>query len=291
MRRYTSLAVIIALLLSCTYCCSEMTYPHLFSLQELYEITVGKTTDDEIRKIDPDFSAIILSRNGHRISVHQLMEGGGFSLEFKPTFENTYVVIRIEPGLDFDNESDYYQFHAAEYPISSIEELKNRIENERVTYWDFCKEFSANCIRRIKTGYYVKLFGKDGSTIFVYIKPIVSTLENGQKPTLLIESIKIYKNFTSAQEFRENIHVGDAKSKVVSYDNNGFINEHQKDAEIFVVKEGIILIKYEKDTDMGEERVESMELILDSELRDDLNSNMNLLPELLYILETDKRCE
>jgi hypothetical protein len=95
----------------------------------------------------------------------------------------------------------------------------------------------------------------------------------------------------SAQEFCENIHVGDAKSKVVSYDNNEFINEHQKDAEIFVVKEGIILIKYAKDTDMGEERVESMELILDSELRDDLNSNMNLLPELLYILETDKRCE
>ncbi len=125
----------------------------------------------------------------------------------------------------------------------------------------------------------------------MYIKPIVSTLEDGQKPTLLIESIKIYKNFMSAQEFCENIHVGDAKSKVVSYDNNEFINEHQKDAEIFVVKEGIILIKYAKDTDMGEERVESMELILDSELRDDLNSNMNLLPELLYILETDKRCE
>ena len=27
---------------------------------------------------------------------------------------------------------------------------------------------------------------------------------------------------------------------------------------------------------------------VDSELRDDLNSNMNLLPELLYVLETDK---
>ena len=291
MLKLKSLLLITVWLLSCDYGCSEMTCPHLFSLQELYQITVGKTTYNEIRQIDPDFSAIILSRNGHRKSVHQLKEGGGFSLEFKPISESTYVVIRIEPGLNFDNESESHQFPATKYSISSIEELKRRIDTEQVTYWDFCEKFSANCIRRIKTGYYVKLFGEDGSMIFVYIKPVVSTLEDRQKPTMLIESIKIYKEFTSAQEFCENIHVGDTRSKVVSYDNNGFINEHQKDVEIFVVKEGIILINYENEAYTGEKLVKSVEFVSDSKLKDDLNSNMNLLPESLYVLEIDKRCE
>ncbi len=125
----------------------------------------------------------------------------------------------------------------------------------------------------------------------MYIKLVVSTLEDRQKPTLLIESVKIYKEFKSAQEFCENIRVGDTRSKVVSYDNNGFINEHQKNAEIFVVKEGIILITYANETNTGKESVTSVELTLDSELGEGLNSNMNLLPDLLYILEIDKMCE
>ncbi len=156
-------AFLLLALLSCTYGFSEMACPHLFSLREFYRITVGKTTYDEIRQIDPDFSAVMLSRNGHLISVHRLLEGGEFSLEFKPTFENTYVVVKIEPGLSFDNESVSHKFPAVEYSISSIEELKSRIGNEQVSYWDFSKMFSADCIRRIKTGYYVKLFSEDGS--------------------------------------------------------------------------------------------------------------------------------
>ncbi len=291
MLKLMSLLVIVFWLLSYDYGYSEMSCPHLFSLQELYQITVGKTTYNEIRQIDPDFSAIILSRNGHRISAHQLIEGGEFSLEFKPTSENTYVVIRIEPGLNFDNESDRHQFPATKYSISSIEELKRRIDTEQVTYWDFCEKFSTDCIRRIKTGYYVKLFGEDGSMVFVYIKPVVSTLEDRKKPTMLVESIKIYKEFMSAQEFCENIHVGDTRAKVVSYDNNGFINEHQKDVEIFVVKEGIILISYENEAYTGEKLVESVKFVSDSTLKEDFSSNMNLLPELLYVLEIDKRCK
>ena len=192
------------------------------------------------------------------------------------------IIVKIITGCNavkYNNTTKISDSITQTYPKSTIDKLQNDIKSKSINYSIFKSSYNVQCLRKTYQGYYAVLLQEGGGRVFVFMDEKFNLNE-----ALVIDSFKIKEDFGF---LTPNIT---SKSKVLAFDQNTILLPiSSMDVTVHIVKEGIIVIKYNRMNEgllLDDPIVDSIEFIDNKVLpaKEDEFINLNVP----YILDLDK---
>ncbi len=182
-------------------------------------------------------------------------------------------------SMKFDQITNKDDLLTEKYSITQIEELKNTVGIEEITFSKFKKEFEIECIRKTHQGYYVVLLMENGEYAFVFFDE-----EN------IVTRVLVSNGFKSKIDFQSHITEQMKESEVLKFDPNAILTPvSAKEITAHIVQEGVFIVEYSRFADgkMLEDPIVSSLKFIEN---DDVATSEDLLlkNEIPFVLEIDK---
>ena len=179
----------------------------------------------------------------------------------------------------YNNNTEKSKIVTKTYSKSRIDDLKERVELNNISYLKFRLQFRVQCLRKTYQGYYAVLSQSDGDYAYVFIDEKFKLYD-----LFVVDEFKTKDEFLSLLCNKTNIN------SIIEIDpNTVYFPISAMDMTAHIVKEGIVIIKYNRlvDGKISEpSSIDSIEFISN----DDLSAEDHefIAVSVPHILEIDK---
>jgi len=184
------------------------------------------------------------------------------------------IVFLGEGSVTYDNLTPKNDLLTEKYSVEKIQEFKDRMYIERVTFFDFKKAFHIQCVRKTHQGYYSILLTEDGQTAFAFFDE-----------TKKLVDVVIVREFKTKDEFQLGVSLQMSQSQLLQFDSaTVFLHISAVGFTAHIVQEGVYIVRCSRFIDKNlvlETHVESVRFIENSSL----STNESSIP---FIYEFDK---
>lgn len=190
-------------------------------------------------------------------------------------------------GIHYNNTASKDDLITVQYPAAKIEELKNAMPYEDITFSEFRRTFRAQCIRQTHQGHYVVLQQDDASNAFVFFNK-----EN------ILTDIIVTDGFLTENQFQTQMSCARNISDLIAFDPiTQFTPYSSVTITGHIVQEGVFVVTYSRERNVVDGEVISVDEIISSvayydnasiSTGGDVGSEAIAKDEIPYILEIDK---
>lgn len=183
--------------------------------------------------------------------------------------------------MEYNNVKHYNELVTYTYSTEELYKIQNEIRNQsNINLTEVVESKNIECIRNVENTRYVLLVSENGEKLFVFFDD-----KN------IVKGFHFVEDFLKQNEF-EDVQVGNTKlSEIIEMDNNYFISPFSAlEATIHIVKEGVIIIRYNRmqgSTILQDPIVKNIEFYDNDEILKQREKNI-LIKVAPYILPIDK---
>lgn len=183
--------------------------------------------------------------------------------------------------MEYNNVKHYNELVTYTYSTEELFKIQNEIRNQsNINLTEVVESRNIECIRNVENTRYVLLVSENGEKLFIFFDD-----KN------IVKGFYFVEDFLKQNEF-EDVQVGNTKlSEIIEMDNNYFISPFSAlEATIHIVKEGVIIIRYNRmqgSTILQDPIVKNIEFYDNDEILKQREKNI-LIKVAPYILPIDK---